>query len=160
MLLKIKTNKRLEALTSKHDHKSIYKEIFDKLVKEEFVEIKELTDEIDHNNLIHYYKNNTTPKDFNNFENGMELFGKIKSGEMKLDDAKELQNVFKTNLNEISKGRFKLEEKKSALENVKLLYKSRQAVIKLFNEYFSIPSEAKYKTKHREGLLNKCFKDY
>ena len=56
---------------------------------------------------------------------------------MKPEDAKELQNIFKLNLKEISKGRFKLKEQKSALESIKLLYESRQAVIKLFNEYFS-----------------------
>ena len=55
-------------------------------------------------------------------------------------------------MNEISKGRFKSEEQKSALENIKLLYKSRQAVIKLFDNYSLIISEAKYKTKHREEL--------
>ena len=49
---------------------------------------------------------------------------------MKLEGAKELQNLFKTNLNEISKGRLKSEEQKSALENIKLLYESREAVIK------------------------------
>ena len=69
--------------------------------------------------------------------NFIEIFRKIQSGynEMKLEVAKELQNIFKSNLNEISKGRFKLKEQKSALENIKLLYESRQAVIKLFNEY-------------------------
>ena len=40
---------------------------------------------------------------------------------MKLEHAKELQNIFKSNLNEISKGRFKPEEEISALENNKLL---------------------------------------
>ena len=50
--------------------------------------------------------------------------------------AKKLQNVFKTNLNEISRGRYKSEDQKSALENIKLLYKPRQAVIKLFNDSF------------------------
>ena len=39
-------NKRLEALANKNDRKSIYKEIFDQLVKEKFDEIKELTDEV------------------------------------------------------------------------------------------------------------------
>ena len=48
---------------------------------------------------------------------------------MKLEDAKELKNIFKTNLNEISKGRFKSEEQESALGNIKLLFESRQAVI-------------------------------
>ena len=71
---------------------------------------------------------------------------------MKLEDAKELKNIFKTNLNEISKGRFKSEEQESALGNIKLLFESRQTVIKLFNKYSSIASEAKYKTKYVEGL--------
>ena len=71
---------------------------------------------------------------------------------MELENAKELQNIFKKNLNKISKGRFKSEEQKSALEKIKLLYESRQDVIKLFNEYSSIESEVKYKTKYGEGL--------
>ena len=71
---------------------------------------------------------------------------------MKLEDAKELQNIFLTNLNEISKGSFKSEEQERALENIKLLSESRQAVIKLFNDYFSIAFEAKYKMKYGESL--------
>ena len=43
----------------------------------------------------------------NDFDNGIELFRKIQSGEMKLEDAKELRNIFKSNVNEISKGVFK-----------------------------------------------------
>ena len=88
-------------------------------------EIKGLTDEIDHDNLIYYFKNNIARKSFNDFDNGIELFIKIQSGEMKLEDAKEPQNIFKSNLNEISKGRFKSKEQKSALENIKMLYESR-----------------------------------
>ena len=130
-------------MTNKDDHESIYKEIFDKIVKGKFDEIKELTDEIDHDDLRYYFKNNTATKDFNGFENGIELFRRIKPGEMKLEDAKELQNIFKTNLNEISKGIFKSVEQKCGLENIKLLYKSWQAVIKLFNDYSLIASEGK-----------------
>ena len=48
--------KRLEALTNKDGHKSIYKEIFDELFKVKFDEIKELIDELDHNDLIYYLK--------------------------------------------------------------------------------------------------------
>ena len=100
-------NGRLEALTNKDNHKSIYKEIFDQLVKEKFDEMKELTYEIEHDDFIYYFKNNTARKNSNVFDDGIELFRKIQSGEMKLKDAKELQNIFKSNLNEISKGRFK-----------------------------------------------------
>ena len=71
----------------------------------------------------------------------------MQSGEMKLEDAKELQNIFKSNLKKISKWRFKSKEGKSTLENIELLYKSWQAVIKLFNDYSAILSEAKNKVK-------------
>ena len=72
--------------------------------------------------------------------------GRKQSGEVKLEEPKQLQNAFKSNLNEISKWWYKSEEQKRALENIKLLYKSQEAVIRLFNNYSSIVSEAKYKT--------------
>ena len=74
---------------------------------------------------------------------------------MRLENAKELQNIFKSNLNKISKGRFKSEQQKRALENVKLLYKSRQVVFKFFNEYSLIASQSKHKAKYGEGLKAK-----
>ena len=40
---------------------------------------------------------------------------------MELKGAKKLHNVFKSNLNETSRGRYKSEEQKSALENTELL---------------------------------------
>ena len=43
-------------MTNKDGHKSIYKEIFDELFKVKFDEIKELIDELDHNDLIYYLK--------------------------------------------------------------------------------------------------------
>ena len=35
---------------------------------------------------------------------------------------------------------------------MKFLYKSRQAIIKLFKDYFSIVSEVKYEIKYGEGI--------
>ena len=55
-------NEILETLINKDDHKSIYKEIFDKLVKEKFDRIKELTYEIDHDDLIYCFKGDTAKK--------------------------------------------------------------------------------------------------
>ena len=54
MKIKCYQNERLAALTNKDDHK--YKEIFEKLVKERFVEMKELTYEINHEDLTYYFK--------------------------------------------------------------------------------------------------------
>ena len=66
--------------------------------------------------MIYYFKGNSTSKTFDDFNNGIKRFEKIKSGEMKLEETKKLQNVFKSNLNEISKGRYKSEEQHSALK--------------------------------------------
>ena len=76
-----KKKKRLETLCNKDDHKSIDKKIFDRVVIERFDEIKELTNEIDHDDLIYHFKNNTN-KNINDFDDGIELFQKIQSGEM------------------------------------------------------------------------------
>ena len=59
MLLQIK---RREALTIEDYHKSIYKEISDKLVKEKFDGLKELNYKVDHDDLIYYFKDDTTKK--------------------------------------------------------------------------------------------------
>ena len=82
----------MKALTNKGDHKNNYKEIFEELVKERFDEIKELNDEINYEinyDLLYYFKCNTARKKLDDFNNGIELFRKIKSGEIKLEGAVE-----------------------------------------------------------------------
>ena len=49
-------NKRLSALTNKDYHKDDHKEIFEKIVKEKLDEIKELTHEINQNDLTYLLK--------------------------------------------------------------------------------------------------------
>ena len=71
---------------------------------------------------------------------------------MKLGDAKKLQVIFKSSLNQILKRRFKSKEQKGALKDIKLLQESREAIIELLNEYCSIASETKHKAKYGEGL--------
>ena len=54
-----------------------------------------LTYEINQNDLIYYFKGNIARKRFYGFNNGRELFKKIKYGEMRLEEAKKTQqNVF------------------------------------------------------------------
>ena len=55
---------------------------------------------------------------------------------------KNCRNILKSNLNRISRERLKSKEQKRALEKTKLLSESRHTVIKLFNDYSSITSEA------------------
>ena len=70
-------SKRLVALTNKDDdHKDNYKEVFEELVKKKFDEIKELTNEINQNDLIYYFKGNTVIKIFDDFNNGINFLKK------------------------------------------------------------------------------------
>ena len=69
-----------------------------------------MTDEINENDLVYYFKGNSTRKRFDKFNNGIKLSEKIRSDKMKLEEAKKLQNMFKSNMNKISKGRYKSEE--------------------------------------------------
>ena len=54
--------------------------------------------------------------------------------------------MFKSNLNKKSRGRNKSKEQKLTLENIRLLYESREPVSELFNDYSLIAFEAKCKT--------------
>ena len=47
--------------------------MFEELVKEIFDGIKELTDEINQNDLIYCFKSNTSRKRFDDFNDGIEL---------------------------------------------------------------------------------------
>ena len=63
-----------------------------------------------------------------------------------------MHNIFKSNLSKISRRRFKSKEQTSAFKNIKWLFESRHAVIRLFDDYSSITPEAKHKAKYVEGL--------
>ena len=59
---------------------------------------------------------------------------------MKLEEAKKLQIMFESYLKckcrwKCKEERNNSEEQKSALENIKLLYKSQDTIIKSFNDY-------------------------
>ena len=68
-----------------------------------------------------------------------------------LKKQKKIKKV-KLDTNEILKVRNKSQEQNGAIKNISSLYKSREKVIKLFNDYSKIVSEAKYKIKYGEGL--------
>ena len=79
MKSKEKTNRsyyksKQKARGNKDDHKNIYKEMFDKIVKEHFVEIRWLNDEINDDYLAYCFKGDAAKKRFDDFINGIELF--------------------------------------------------------------------------------------
>ena len=69
-----------------------------------------LTNETNFNAVIYYFKGDTARKKIDNFADEVILFEKAKSGGMKLKETKKLQNVFKSNLNKIFRGKHKPKE--------------------------------------------------
>ena len=116
-------------------------------MKEWFDEIIELTDEINLDDLIYCFRKESSRKRFDEFENGINLFEKIKSGDEKLEEAKKYKKVFKSTLKEIARGRYKSKVQNSTLQNIKMFYKAREPTIKLFNDYYTIASEASNPSK-------------
>ena len=70
-----------------NDHKNLScKEIFEELVKKRFDEIIQLKNAASLDDLIYYFRGDTARNRFDDFEDG------IKSGEMNIENAKNLQN--------------------------------------------------------------------
>ena len=89
---------------------------------------------------------------FKSIKGRLGFFKDTKEGYITPEKAEEEQKEFKSEINEIVIGSKISEDQISAISNIKTLYESQEKVIKLFNDYSRIVSEAKYKTKYGEGL--------
>lgn len=109
-------NKRLAVLTNK-DYKNVpHKEIFAEIVKERFDQVTDLPDGINPDDLIYHFKGSNVRKRFHDFGNGIVLFNKVKFGDVKVEKAKNMQIMFKSNLNKLSRGSYKTEDQKSSIK--------------------------------------------
>ena len=93
-------------------------------------EIQNLIKQVDFNKLVYYFKGEDRPNNFISFK----------------DQLKENENEKKnkSDINEKVKRRYKSEDQKSTIKNFQTFLKSREKVIKLFNDYSKIISKAKY----------------
>ena len=84
--------------------------------------IIELNKKIDCNDLTYYYKCHTAPQKFDYFENAFILFDKKKKWWINSRRYKERTKTYKSNLNEIKRGKA---WHKSVIYNAEMFYKSR-----------------------------------
>ena len=115
-------------------------------------EIHDLSKQIDFNNLTYNYKSKIPSKDFIAFKGPLNFYNTIRKSYITLEKAEEEQQEFKNETNETVRGKNKTGGQIHAINNFKILYESRQKVIKLFDNFSRIVSEAKYKTKYGKGL--------
>ena len=83
--------------------KKIFEEIANKIIKK----MQNLNKKIDSNNLNHYYKGESAPKSVIGFKGPPGFRKNIKESYITLEKAKEKQKVFKSDLNEKLKGKYK-----------------------------------------------------
>ena len=82
-----------------------------------------ITNEINYDYLTYYFTGNKGTKRSDDFKNGTEFFRKIQSPVMNLEEAKKQQNVFKSNLKEISKEKLESQKQKMTIKNFRSCYK-------------------------------------
>ena len=108
---------------------------------------------ISFNNLTYHFKgSNTAPISFVDFSGPMHIYNKMKNGNISIEKIIEDRKQFKSKLNEITTGnpKHKSKDELDPIKNIKNLYNSRDIVIKLYNGYAKIISEAMYdKTGNR-----------
>ena len=122
---------------------------------------------IDFNDLIYYYKGSNEPIDFYEYKGMMNIFKNIHSGNKTLEDIEQEQNKFKKEINIIKQGNPKKrsEKQKETIDNIENLYKSRQEVVNMFNNYARTFLKVFIKQSMKEKDLKywhliKCLKDY
>ena len=129
-----------------------YKEIFNELSNGKIGEIYNISKEINFNNLTyHFAGSNIAP--INCIRGSMRIYNELKNGNISTEKIEEDQKQFKSKLNEITIGNQK-HKSKNQLDTIKKynLYNSRDKVIKFYNDYAKIISEAMYKTKQGTAL--------
>ena len=107
--------------------------------------------------MIYYYKGSNEPINFNEYKGMMNIFKSIHSGDKTLEDIEQEQNKFKMEINIIKQGNPKKkkesEKQQETINNIENLYKSRQEVVNMFNNYAKNFSESIHKAKHEgKGL--------
>ena len=102
------------------------------------------------NNLIYHFTTpGLVPINFVRFKNPAHIYNDIKNGNAALEKIEENQKQFKSSLSETTtrNTKYRKEDQLNKRKSIKNLYKSKEKVIKLFNDYVKIRSEAMCKTK-------------
>ena len=131
------------------------KEICDKIVAKRSNETNTLNDKIRLDKLTYHFKNEDgTSISFNGFHRPLGFVRKIKDGFIDLEKTKENKEKIKSNLMEriAAKWEHKSEKQKNNINNLEIFYKAKEKVIKLFDHYTTIISNAKYEAKKGNGL--------
>ena len=107
------------------------KKIYNRLLKERTSEVQKISDEINYDDLIYYFKRPSSPVSFNEYEDPSDLHDKIENGDKTIQAAEEEQTRIKSRLGEITSGNpeHKSTNQSYAIKNAQNLYNSRQKLL-------------------------------
>ena len=107
------------------------KKIYNRLLKERTSKMQKISDEINYDDLIYYFKRPSSPVSFNEYEDPSDLHDKIKNGDKTIQAAEEEQTRIKSRLGEITSGNpeHKSTNQSYAIKNAQNLYNSRQKLL-------------------------------
>ena len=110
--LKDNKEKQIKAIEDKSDAKLLIQEKnFNKLLDERMYEMQKMSGDIEFNQLTYYFKNqNLAPLNFIGFRGLLNIYKKIKNGNISIKKAKEYQKKFKSNINKTTSGNPKYRE--------------------------------------------------
>ena len=132
---------------------------YNKYFIDELAKIQKSIKPIDFDNLMYYlmyyYKGSNELINFNEYKGMINIFKSIHSGDKTLKDIEQEQNKFKKEINIIKQGNPKKrsEKQQETIDNIENLYKSRQEVVNMFNNYAKNVSKSIHEAKHEgKGL--------
>ena len=116
----------------------------------ELAKIRESIKPVDFNNLVYYYKGSNELINFSEYKGMMNIFKSIHSGDKTLEDIEQEKNKFKKEITIIRQGNPKKrsEKQEATIDNIENLYKSRQKVVNMFNNYAKNVSKSIHEAKH------------
>ena len=93
--------------------------------------MQKISDEINYDDLIYYFKRPSSPVSFNEYEDPSDLHDKIENGDKTIQAAEEEQTRIKSRLGEITSGNpeHKSTNQSYAIKNAQNLYNSRQKLL-------------------------------
>ena len=131
------------------DKHSMQRKIYNWLRKERTREIQKMSNEIDYDDLIYYFKGPSYPVNFTEYEDPEDIYDKTKNWDKTIQEAEEDHKKFESKLGDITSGNpdHKSTNQSNTIKNAQSLYKSRQKIIDLFNNNAKTRSEAIYEAK-------------
>ena len=94
------------------------REMFNELADERIKEITELNKKVNYDDLIYRYKGNTCDEKCNTYDNAFSLLDKTRDVKISLSNAKNDQEKFRLDLNEIKKRKQKTSIKRAKKRNI------------------------------------------